>query len=177
MEATLLRNVDWHRPTRRYIPKDGALQPSDRLPQRAMSVWQGLRVPHDYYSSGNLQRAPKHHLKRLRFARDIQFIHLWLYSLLLDLGLFFSFLIFFTQSVGLLGGLISPSQGRYLHTGQHKHRINEDIHASSGVRIHDPSVREGEDNSCLRARGRCDRRARDMYLQNYHTTKGYFCYQ
>jgi hypothetical protein len=28
------------------------------------------------------------------------------------------------QSVGLLGRGISPSQGRYLHTGQHKRRIN-----------------------------------------------------
>jgi hypothetical protein len=30
----------------------------------------------------------------------------------------------FSQMVGLLGRVISPSQGRYLHTGQHKHRIN-----------------------------------------------------
>jgi hypothetical protein len=30
----------------------------------------------------------------------------------------------FTQSVALLGRGISPSQGRYLHTGLHKHRIN-----------------------------------------------------
>jgi hypothetical protein len=30
----------------------------------------------------------------------------------------------FTQSVGLLAWEISQSQGRYLHTGQHKHRIN-----------------------------------------------------
>jgi hypothetical protein len=43
--------------------------------------------------------------------------------LLLDLGRFFSFFIH-TQSVGLLGRGISPSQGRYLHTGQQKHRIN-----------------------------------------------------
>jgi hypothetical protein len=35
------------------------------------------------------------------------------------LGRFFSSLIY-TQSVGLLGRVISPSQGRYLHTGQHK---------------------------------------------------------
>jgi hypothetical protein len=49
----------------------------------------------------------------------------------------------FTQSVGLLGQVISPSQGRYLHTGQHKHRINAgtDIHALSGIWTHDPSVR------------------------------------
>jgi hypothetical protein len=42
---------------------------------------------------------------------------------LLDLGRFSSFIIF-TQSVGLPGRGISPSQGHYLHTGQHKHRIN-----------------------------------------------------
>jgi hypothetical protein len=59
------------------------------------------------------------------------FIHQWLYSPLLGPGQFFSFVIVFTQSVGLLGRVISPSQGRYLHTGQHKHRINAhtDIHA------------------------------------------------
>jgi hypothetical protein len=32
----------------------------------------------------------------------------------------FQFLDLFTQSVGLLGRGISPSQGRYLHTGKHK---------------------------------------------------------
>jgi hypothetical protein len=46
---------------------------------------------------------------------------------LVDLGRFFSFLIY-TQSVGLLGLGISPSQGRYLHTEQHKHRINTHTH-------------------------------------------------
>jgi hypothetical protein len=30
----------------------------------------------------------------------------------------------FSQTVGLLGRVISPSQDRYLNTGQHKHRIN-----------------------------------------------------
>jgi hypothetical protein len=29
-----------------------------------------------------------------------------------------------SQMVGLLGRVISPSQGLYLNTGQHKHRIN-----------------------------------------------------
>jgi hypothetical protein len=33
-----------------------------------------------------------------------------------------------------------------------------DIHASSGIRNHDPSVLAGEDSSCLRPRGHCDRR-------------------
>jgi hypothetical protein len=78
---------------------------------------------------------------------------------LLGPGLFFSFVIIFTQTVGLLGRVISPSQGRYLHTGQHKHRINAhtDIHALSGIRTHDPSFRASEDSSCLKPRGHCDR--------------------
>jgi hypothetical protein len=39
----------------------------------------------------------------------------------------FSFLIY-SQSVGLLGRVISPSQGLYLHTEQRKHRINAYSH-------------------------------------------------
>jgi hypothetical protein len=35
----------------------------------------------------------------------------------------------FSQTVGLLGRVISPSQGRYLHTKQHKHRINAHRHS------------------------------------------------
>jgi hypothetical protein len=46
---------------------------------------------------------------------------------LVGLGRFFSSLIY-TQSVGLLGRVLSPSQSRYLHTGQHKHRINAHRH-------------------------------------------------
>jgi hypothetical protein len=37
-------------------------------------------------------------------------------------GLLFIFIIYFTKSVGLLGRVISPSQGRYLNTWQHGHR-------------------------------------------------------
>jgi hypothetical protein len=44
------------------------------------------------------------------------FIHLWLHSPLMGPGLFSSSVIFFTQTVGLLGRVVSPSQGRYLHT-------------------------------------------------------------
>jgi hypothetical protein len=85
---------------------------------------------------------------------------LWLCSLLLGLGRFFSFLILYTQLVGLLGQGISPSQDLYLHTEEHKHRINAhntDIHALSGIRTHDPSVQAGEDSSHLRPRGHSDR--------------------
>jgi hypothetical protein len=63
------------------------------------------------------------------------------------------FLDLFTQSVGLLGRGISPSQGRYLHTEQ----THTDIHASSGIGTHDPSVGACEDISYLRPRGHCDR--------------------
>jgi hypothetical protein len=66
-----------------------------------------------------------------------------------------------TQPVGHLGRGISPSQGRYLHTEQHKHRINAhntDIHALSGIRTNDPSVRESEDSSCFRTLGHYDQR-------------------
>jgi hypothetical protein len=43
-----------------------------------------------------------------------------------------------------------------------KHRINAhktDMHALSGIRTHDPSVRASEDSSCIRQRGHCDRLA------------------
>jgi hypothetical protein len=40
----------------------------------------------------------------------------------------FQFRNHFSQTVGLLGRVISPFQGRYLNTGQHKHRINAYIH-------------------------------------------------
>jgi hypothetical protein len=41
--------------------------------------------------------------------------------------------------VGLLGQVISPSQGLYLHrTTQHR-KTRTNIHALSGIRTHDPS--------------------------------------
>jgi hypothetical protein len=48
----------------------------------------------------------------------------------------------------------------------HKHRTKQtqnkriytpNIHALSGIRTHDPSVRASEDGSCLKPRGYCDR--------------------
>jgi hypothetical protein len=73
--------------------------------------------------------------------------------------------------VGLLWRVISPSQGCYLHTGQHKHRINAhtDIHALNMIRIHDPSIQASEDSSCLRPRGHCVRRSRVIptEIKNY----------
>jgi hypothetical protein len=89
---------------------------------------------------------------------NISFIHQWFYSPLLGHGL--QFPIFFTQTVGLLGRAIGPSQGRYLHIGQHKHRINAhtNIHAFIGIRTPDPRVRASEGSSCHRMRGHRGRR-------------------
>jgi hypothetical protein len=82
-----------------------------------------------------------------------------LYSPLLDLGRFFSFLILYKVGRTPWTG-IRPSQGLYLHTEQHKHRMNahnSDIHALGDIQTQDPSVRASEDSSCLRSRGKCDR--------------------
>jgi hypothetical protein len=68
--------------------------------------------------------------------------------LLLDLGRFFGFLIFYT--VGLLGWGISPSQGSYLHTDQHKHRINAYKHPDSNARSQ-PFQRAKTDEASSRA--------------------------
>jgi hypothetical protein len=91
-------------------------------------------------------------------------IHQWLYCFCWALASS-SLSQSFTRTVGLLGRVIRPPQGRYLHTGQHKHRINAhtDIHAVSGSRTHDPSVRASEDSSCLRQCGHCDRRPESIH--------------
>jgi hypothetical protein len=51
----------------------------------------------------------------------------WLYNPLGPWPLLFSFMIIL-QTVGLLARVISSSQGLYLNTGQHKHRINTYTH-------------------------------------------------
>jgi hypothetical protein len=65
--------------------------------------------------------------------------------LLLGLGRFFC-LLFYTQSVGILGRWNSLSQGLYLHTGENQENNRRDIHSSSGIRTRYPSTRAGEDN-------------------------------
>jgi hypothetical protein len=56
-------------------------------------------------------------------VRSIICLSIYGSTALVDLGRFFIFLNC-TQSVGLLGRGIIPSQGRYLNTEQHRHRIN-----------------------------------------------------
>jgi hypothetical protein len=81
-------------------------------------------------------------------------------------GLFFSFMIIL-QMVGLLGRVISSSQGLYLNRGQHKQNKNihtPNIHALRGIRTHDPSFRASEDSSNLRPLGYCDRPNEYVYM-------------
>jgi hypothetical protein len=71
----------------------------------------------------------------------------------------FSVFLSFTQPVGILG--------RYLQTEQHEHSINAYRHprleSDSNPR---PSVRAGEDGSCLRPRSHCDRLTFELVLPN-----------
>jgi hypothetical protein len=64
----------------------------------------------------------------------------------------------YRQLVGLFGRVISPV-ARPLPTQDNTNtgERRRDIHASSRIRTHDPSVRAGEDISCFRPRGHCDR--------------------
>jgi hypothetical protein len=64
---------------------------------------------------------------------------------------------------GSLGGG-SDRRKATTYTGQHKDRINADIHASNAIRIHDPSVWAGENISCISLRGHCDRLSSDIKL-------------
>jgi hypothetical protein len=48
-----------------------------------------------------------------------------------SIGLISQFYLSFLQTVGLFGRLISSSQGPYLNTGLHKHRINAYTHQTS----------------------------------------------
>jgi hypothetical protein len=78
---------------------------------------------------------------------------LWRYSPHLGLGLPpwnspFNFgLLDLRHSVGLLGRVISSSQGVYLYTNTEKRTSN--IHALSEIRTHDPGFRASEDSACL----------------------------
>jgi hypothetical protein len=77
-----------------------------------------------------------------------------MYSPLLGLGRFFSFLILYTVCRTPWTGdqpVARPLPTRRINAH------NTDIHAFSGVLTHDPSVRTGEDSSCLWPRGHCDR--------------------
>jgi hypothetical protein len=81
----------------------------------------------------------------------------------------FSFLILYTVGrTPWMGNqpVIRPLP-TYRRTQTHNKR-NIDIHASSGIRIHDPSVRASEDNSCLSQHGHCDRHLHYIRVRNFY---------
>jgi hypothetical protein len=74
-------------------------------------------------------------------AEILQFFSPVALQSLKDLGrlTYMRFLELFRHTVGLLGRVISPSQGLYLHrTTQHR-KTRTNIHALSGIQTHDPS--------------------------------------
>jgi hypothetical protein len=102
--------------------------------------------------------------KAIYFGWFIPIAPTWSIGYPWNISFHFNFLIW-----GLLRRVISPSQGRCLHTGQHKHRINvyTDIHVLIWIRTHDPRVRASKGSWCLRPRGHCDR-----HSDINETTKG-----
>jgi hypothetical protein len=95
-----------------------------------------------------------------------------LYSPLLGLGRFFSFLVLYTVGRAHWTGDQPVARTLPAHITTQKHRINAhntDIHALSGIRTHDPRVPAREDISCLRPLGHCDRHFSE--IQTLITTK------
>jgi hypothetical protein len=59
----------------------------------------------------------------------------------------------FEHLVGRLGCGYSPMRGLYPHRTTQQRKTRTHIHAPSGIRARDPSVRMVEDSMCLRLRG------------------------
>jgi hypothetical protein len=81
-----------------------------------------------------------------------------LYSPLLGPGRFLNFLILYTVSLqdSLNRGSARRKAALPAHRAtQTQNKRTQYIHAWSGIRIHNPSVRATEDSSCLRPRGHC----------------------
>jgi hypothetical protein len=83
------------------------------------------------------------------------YLSIYCSTVLEDIGRVFRFLIY-TRSVELLGRGISPSQNRYLHRTIQTQNKRTQTPMPRQIWTHDPSVRAGEINSCLRQRGHCD---------------------
>jgi hypothetical protein len=94
----------------------------------------------------------------------------WRYSPNLGLGLppwnppfHFGFLDL-RQLVGLLGRVISSSQGTQTQQNANTHIQTLNIHNLSGIRTHDPGFRAREGSACLRQLGYRDRFISSYYL-------------
>jgi hypothetical protein len=62
------------------------------------------------------------------------------------------------------GGWARRKAATYTQNNTNTEWTHIDIHASSGIRTHEPSAREGEDGSYLRPRAHCDRPPLDLSL-------------
>jgi hypothetical protein len=83
--------------------------------------------------------------------RSFYALYLWLYSPLLILGRFFSVLILYIVRMTLW--MRDRPVARPLPTHRTTHT---NIHALSGIRTHDPSIRGSVDSLFVRLRGHCD---------------------
>jgi hypothetical protein len=84
-----------------------AIHPGNSLPQTVILLWRRMVYFAVFHYDSFFRQ------KRYLFNVINSFIHQWLYSPLLDIGPFFTFVIIFMRALGLLGRVISPSQGRY----------------------------------------------------------------
>jgi hypothetical protein len=76
----------------------------------------------------------------------------------------------FREFVGLLRLRIGPFQCPYLH------RNTANIHISSGIRTQESSVRIGEDVSCLKSHGNCDRQQKQNIAPTFTLQIAYLFY-
>jgi hypothetical protein len=86
---------------------------------------------------------------------------------LAELGRFFSSLILYTVSMTPWTSDQPVTKPLPTHRTTQTQNKRTDIHASSEIRTHDPSVRSGEDGSCLRPRGHCDRPEPNYFHNNW----------
>lgn len=118
-----------HRRLKRHIPRNSGTHPAEHhlnshLPEHLKTYVNNIII------SGQLMSTNAH------MALQLRVIAFFFLSMVLRLGpgRFFSSVILYTV------GRPSPWQGRYIHTGLHKYRINADMHTSTGIRTHDHSV-------------------------------------
>jgi hypothetical protein len=62
-----------------------------------------------------------------------------------------------SRYVSLNGGSARRKSATYIQNKTKREQTHRDIHASSGVRTHDPSIWADENSSCFSPHGHCDR--------------------
>jgi hypothetical protein len=63
----------------------------------------------------------------------------------------------YSRQDSLDGGSARRKAATYKQNNTNTEETHTDVDGSSGIRTHDPSVRVGEEVSCLRSLDRCDR--------------------